>query len=365
MATKAELAARVEALEKRLRSLGRKLLRAEREAAAARGELAEAREQQTGTAEILRAISRSPADIAPVLEAVVQAAARFCGAPDVVLARIDGEILRCAAGAGPFAQEMARRAGGFDQVTMPVNRGSVAGRAVVEGRALHIRDLAAEPEDEYPVGRELQRRFGHRTMAAAPLLREGGPVGALVLFRSEVRPFSDHQIALLQTFADQAVIAIENVRLFAKLQERNRALSEALAREEATGATLSIVSRSQADPQPVFDAIARHAVTLCGGLDGFVIRYDGELMHLGSHHNLVPERVHYMERRFPQLPDRSSTAGIAILDRTTAHVADLQGSPQFAGTSAYQAGRGGLIAVPLLRDGQAIGAIGEIGRAHV
>jgi GAF domain-containing protein len=222
-------------------------------------DLTESLEQQTATAEILRAISSSPTDIRPVLETVVQAAARFCGAPDVAILRLDGDVLRGAASVGPFGRELASRAGGIQALELPVSTGSVSGRAILARRTVHVHDLAAEPEDELPVGRDLQRRFGHHTLVATPLLREGTPLGAIVLFRTEVLPFSDRQLELVKIFADQAVIAIENVRLFQELGARNTALTEALEQQTATSEILRVITSSPTEVQPVFETIVKKA----------------------------------------------------------------------------------------------------------
>jgi two-component system NtrC family sensor kinase len=143
----------------------------------------------------------------------------------------------------------------------------VAGRAVVDAQTVHVEDLA-NAEAEFPLGREIAVRFGHRTALAMPLLREGAPIGALFLRRRQVRCFSDEELALLQTFADQAVIAIENVRLFTELQASNRELTTALDTQTATSDILRVISRSQTDVQPVFDTIVRNAVQLCGATHG-------------------------------------------------------------------------------------------------
>src|SRR5262249_6619921 len=240
-------------------------------------DLAEALEQQTATADILRAISSSPTDLHPVLETVGHAAARFCDAPDVAILRMERGVLRMAAATGPFGDEMIRRAGSVEAVQFPISRASVTDRSVVERRTVHVHDLAAEPEDEYPVGRKLQRRFGHRTLLATPLLREGEPVGAMVMFRTEVNPFSEKQARLSQTFADQAVIAIENVRLFTELGERNRDLTEALDQQTATSEILRVISQSQTDLQPVFDTIVDNAIRLFRAWAVAAMRSDGQL----------------------------------------------------------------------------------------
>ena len=236
--------------------------------------LSEALEQQTATAEILRVISNSPTDIQPVLDAIAENAARVCNASDAVLFRMQGEMLRIAAQYGTIP------ARGFGEL-LQVNRAWVTGRAVLDRRTIHVEDLAAASETEFPEGREFQQRFGHRTTLATPLLREGVALGAILIRRLEVRPFTDKQIKLLETFADQAVIAIENVRLFTELQEKNRALteahaqvSEALDQQTATAEILRVISSSPTDVQPVFEAIAQSAVGLCKGFFGAVFRYE-------------------------------------------------------------------------------------------
>ena len=181
-------------------------------------ELSEALERQTATAEILRAISSSPTELEPVLETVAQNAARLCGGRDVAIVRVEGDHLRLVTRLGPFAATLP------DDLSIPADRGSVVGRAVVDRATVHIADLEAEPENEFPTGRALQRRFGHHTMLATPLLREGEPLGAIVVLRGEVRPFTEAQIGLLRTFADQAAIAIDNTRLFQALEDKSQQL---------------------------------------------------------------------------------------------------------------------------------------------
>jgi transcriptional regulator with GAF, ATPase, and Fis domain len=185
----------------------------------------EAQEQQTAISEILRAISSSPTDVQPVLDAVVKSAARFCGAEDAVIFQFDGDSLRVASHHGPVGQVAGFR--------VPVVRGTVAGRTVLERRAIHVADLQAEVE-EFPEGSALARRNGNRTTLCVPLLRESTAIGAIQLRRAEVNPFTGKQVGLLQTFADQAVIAIENVRLFNETKgrwssRRRRARSSALS----------------------------------------------------------------------------------------------------------------------------------------
>ena len=223
-------------------------------------DLSEALEQQTATAEILRVIASSPTDLQPVLDAVADSAARLCEAEQVVIMRVEGGFLKRAAAHGTWARGLDVE-GGYR-----MDRGSISGRAVLDRRTIHVGDLAAESETEYPHGRELQRRFGHRTMMANPLLRQGMAIGVILVFRLEVRPFADKQIALLETFADQAVIAIENARLFRELQDRVEEL-------QALGEVSRAVS-STLDLQTVLGTVVNHADQLSGTDGGVLYEYD-------------------------------------------------------------------------------------------
>jgi len=207
------------------------------------GALNEAFEQQTATSEILRVIASSPTDIQAVLDAVVSNAARLCGAYDVVLFRLIGNDLQLAAHHGP----LPATAGSL----LPVIRGTVGGRAVLERRSVQVADVQAEAE-QFPEASIRARASGLRTIAHVPLLSKGEPLGTIGLWRTDVDPFTPEEIALLQTFADQAVIAIENVRLFRELEARNRDLTTALDTQTATSDILRVISMSQTEVQPVF-----------------------------------------------------------------------------------------------------------------
>ena len=252
-------------------------------------ELSEALEQQVATSGILRAIAASPTDILPVLDAVAESTAQLCEAHDAAIFLRRGDVLALAAHHGPIS---------FDFGEWPIGRDWVTGRAVVDRRPVHVGDLL-EQEDEFPAGREMARRIGHRTTLAIPLLRENDAIGALLIRRLEVRPFSSKQVELLKTFADQAVIAIENVRLFDEVQARTRALTEALEQQTATSEILRVISTSPTEVQPVFETIVRSAVALCGSLFANVFRFDGELIHFVASHNVDPNYVALLRGQIP------------------------------------------------------------------
>jgi GAF domain-containing protein len=306
-------------------------------------ELREALERQTATSEILRAIASSPTDIQRVLDTVAENAARLCNANDALIRRIDGDVL-------PLVAQYGHTPGLSEADTMPLQRGSVLARSVIDRQTIHIHDLAAESEDEYPVGLGLARRFGYRTVLATPLMREGVPLGAIIIRRLEVRPFSDKQIALLETFADQAVIAIESVRLF-------RELTEALEQQTATSEILGVIARSPTDIQPVLDTVAERAACLCDATDAQILRVAGDFVRPVASYGSMPARS-----RADQAPiSRALVTTRCMVDRKTVHVHDLAAEVdgEFPESKPFQQrfGTRTVLCAPLLREGLPLGAI--------
>jgi GAF domain-containing protein len=319
-------------------------------------ETKEALEQQTATSEILRVISSSPTDVQPVFDTIAETAARLCDATDVAIFRVESDVLRVVVHNGPIPSASVGQ-------TRPLVRETPTGRAVLDRRTIHVADVQAEI-DEYPEGSVRARRLGYHTILAAPLLHVGEAIGAIVVRRTDVSPFTERQVDLLHTLADQAVIAIENVRLFTQLEARNSQLTEALDQQTATSEILRVISSSPTDVQPVFDAIARSALRLCHGDFCNVARYDGELLHLVGYAHASPEGVDVLKQMFPMRPTRTAFFGRTILEKDVVHILDVRVDAELARplTQALQSRSG--VGVPMLREGQPIGVIG-IGRYEV
>jgi GAF domain-containing protein len=302
-------------------------------------EIREGAEQQTATSEILRVIAGSPTDIRPVLDVVAESAARLCNATDAVISRVDGEFSRIVASYGSIP--LIWRVG----ETYTVSRGTPAGRAMLDRETIHVHDIAAEIETEFPQSRTLQQVSGARTILATPLLREGVTIGCIVVRRTEVRPFSEKQIALLKTFADQAVIAIENVRLFNELKE-------SLEQQTATSEILGVIASSLTDIQPVLDVVAENAARLCDATDAAIIRVEGESLKTVANYGSLSAASD------PPF-DRVSIPARAIIDRQTIHIHDLAAVPEdeLRARFARSLGVRTALATPLLREGIAIGSI--------
>jgi PAS domain S-box-containing protein len=318
-------------------------------------ELTEALEQQTATGEILRVISSSPTDAQPVFDTIAQSAARLCDGTVCQVFRFDGERLHFVAGHGhtPEAREATRRA-----FSIPPNRGSAAGRSILDAVVAHIPDIDADPD--FTLG-PVARLVTFRSIVAVPMIREGRPIGAIAVGRAQTGHFSDRQIEVLKTFADQAVIAIENVRLFTALEARNRDLTDALEQQTATGEVLRVISGSPTDVQPVFDAIVRSAVRLCDARFALVYRLDGDVIQFVAHHNLPAEAVAEFQRTFPQRLSESPTlVAQAIMRGEVVNVPDIAAQSRVSDAVralARSSGYRSVLAVPIMREGHALGAI--------
>ncbi len=304
-------------------------------------ELSESLEQQTATAEILRAISQSPTDVRPVLDVVAAAARRFCGASDAAIVLRDGEELVGAAHDGPLSAWVGER--------RPLDRASTTGRAIVDGRTVHTPDIDALDPVEFAAAIALAHRHKWRANIVAPMLREGVAIGCIALRKTEPGAFTPRQVELLETFAAQGVIAIENARLFSELRE-------ALEQQTATADVLRAISQSPTDVRPVLKVVAEAALRFCGASDVMIALREGNDLVTAAHDGALHAEI---GRR--RTIDRSNVSGRAIVDGTTIHVPDSAAlDPQeFAGTLEMSRERGwrAALAVPMLVEGAAAGTI--------
>lgn len=310
-------------------------------------ELAEALQQQVATGGILRVIASSPTDIAPVLKAVARSASELCGAYDAIVLLREGDDLVFSAHHGPIPVSLEK---------WPLNRHWTAGRAVIDRTPVHAHDLIAEAA-EFPDGHEMACRMGHRTTLSVPLLREGEAIGALVTRRTEVLPFTPKQIVLLQTFADQAVIAIENVRLFDEVQARTRELTEALNYQTATSDVLQVISRSAFDLQSVLDVLIASACQLCGAEHAFLFQRNGDVYRIAANFGFAAEFVEWMKAQQIS-PGRGTLVGRVALEGKIVHIPDATADPEYTWHEALEIGKmRTMLGVPLLRDRKPIGSL--------
>jgi two-component system, NtrC family, sensor kinase len=315
-------------------------------------ELKESLEQQTATSEILSVIASSPTDIQPVLDVIAESAARLCGAADAVINRVDGDIYQPVAGKyGPMPMPPMARA---------ITRGTPIGRAIVDRQTVHVRDVVEELRIEFPDTKPIQQVTGTRTILATPLLREGIAIGAIAIRRTVVDPFTEKQIKLLETFADQAVIAIENVRLFQELEARTKALARSVEELKALGEVGQAVS-STLELETVLTRIASHAVQLSGADGGAIYEYEESTQefHLRGSHQIEKELVEALHSSPIQLG--SGAVGQAATTRAPVEVTDILDERQYAATRfrplLRELGYRSLLAVPLLREDRIMGGL--------
>ena len=320
-------------------------------------ETKEALEHQTAISEVLEKISGSPTDVAPVLAAVAERAARLCeGEQATVLMLEDGNVLRprftYSSDKGPLPNP---------QTQVFLDRGYVTGRAALDGVAINVEDVAALTDTEYPAGKENQRKLGYRSFLAAPMMRKGRAIGVIAVWRRFVRRFSDKHVALVKTFADQAAIAIENVRLFNETKE-------ALEQQTATAEVLKTISRSTFDLDTVLQALLDNATRLSGATRALMLRPDaGGNYRPTVTFNMAPDDPLVVRmREQPIRPGRDSLNGRVLLERRPMHIPDVLADPEYGRQDLAAAGAfRTVLSVPMLRDGEAIGLIGLTKGAEV
>jgi GAF domain-containing protein len=328
-------------------------------------ELSEALEQQTATSEVLQVISSSPGELEPVFNAILENVTRICGAKFANLFLYDGNAFRIAAQLNPPAA-YAERWRKQPVLRVDDNPRNPLARLTVTPEIIHITDLMAEPSyiDRDPRFVALVEAAGARTHLNVPMLKDGKLVGSISVFRQEMQPFTARQIELVNNFAKQAVIAIENTRLLNELRQRTDDLSESLEQQTATSEVLRVISSSPTNAQPVFDAIAESAVRLCGGQFSFVVWFDGKVMDFASCYGLSDEGLKAFRSLLPMPATEGTASGRATLRRTVVEIPDVLADPAYgtqglAKTVTYRS----IVAVPLLHEGTPIGSI-AVARAN-
>ena len=318
-------------------------------------ELRESLQQQTATADVLKVISRSTFDLQTVLDTLVESAARLCDAYDAVLLLRKDESLVLGAHHGPIPA-------GF--IEHPLSRDWTAGRAVVDRKPVHVHDLMTA--EGFPEGRTMTLSLGdraHRTTLALPLLREGEAIGCITFRRIEARPFTDKQIELATTFADQAVIAIENVRLFDEVQARTRELTEALEQQTATSDVLQVISSSPGELKPVFETMLANAVRICGASFGNLWLREGEAFRVVAMHGAPTSHAEWLRREPVVLDHPHTPLGRMAKTKEVVHVDDLWAEQAYIDRNprminlVESSGARSLLAMPMLKEGELIGAI--------
>jgi GAF domain-containing protein len=279
-------------------------------------ELQDSLDRQTATSDVLGVISRSPNEVQPVLDTIVATAQRLCQAERAAVWRLEGETFRPVAHHG-LPEELLES---LYSVRLPMSRGSMLGRATLARRAVQVEDYTTDAE-LVGAAHAYNRAANVHTVLAVPLLLKGHPIGAITLGRTRVAPFDDEQVALVESFADQAVIAIENARLFEAEQASKRELTESLEQQTATAEVLKVISRSALDLQRVLDALVESAARLCDANDAAIYQVDGSSLRLVARQGQLPTLGPVGQLSFPL--ERGSIGACAVVDRRTIHVADI------------------------------------------
>ena len=319
-------------------------------------DLSESLQQQTATADVLKVISRSTFDLQVVLDTLVESAARLCEADMASINRQAGDAYRQVASYGYSPAFIAY----MDAHPLELGRGTVVGRTVLERATVQISDVINDTEYKFVEGAKVG---GIRTMLGVPLLREGAPIGVIVLSRRVVRPFTDKQVDLLKTFADQAVIAIENARLVNELRQRTADLTESLQQQTATSDVLRAISSSPGRLEPVFQIMLESAMRICEAKFGHLFMYDGEKFHAGALHNLPPGYADFWQHGPVRVGPTTGLAGV-VRTKQPIHIIDIKTDAAYADgdplrvVTVEHAGARTLLLVPMLKEHQVIGVIG-------
>ena len=307
----------------------------------------EALDQQRAIGEILRVIATSPSDVQPVLNSVAKHAARICEARFVDVFLLEGDTLRNAAWFGELARTLE----------MVLDRSNVTGRSIYDLKPVHVIDLQ-NAGDEFSAGRGYARKLGHRTTLAVPLIKEGRALGTILVRRTEVRPFEEKHIALLTTFADQAAIAIENVRLFEAEQQRTRELSKSLEQQTATSEVLKVISASPGELEPVFQVMLANATRICEANFGVMFYYRNGALLPAAQLNVPMAYSEFIQRRGSFQPAVGSTFEHLIRTKQVIHLTDAAADgPYFSNNAAKLGGARTYVAVPMLKESELVGAI--------
>ena len=313
-------------------------------------ELRESLQQQTATSEVLQVISSSPGELEPVFETMLENATRICEAKFGSLVLFEGNTYRRAA---LYNAPAAFVEGLTQNPILPLAASPALSRLAKVKHVIHLIDILAEYPDE-----PIAKLGGARTIVVVPMFKEGALIGAINIFRQEVRSFTDKQIALVTNFAAQAVIAIENTRLLNELRQRTSDLSESLEQQRATAEILGVISSLPADVQPVFDTIVRNFASLCGSVFGVIYTFDGELVHFAGAYGFSPEQLNGVRAKYPvRVDDRSVLSSRAILAKAPVHIQDVMSDPHYDREHASMTASRRLLAVPMLREGVPLGAI--------
>ncbi len=312
--------------------------------------------RQSASIDILKAISASPDDPQPVFDMIARHALELCASAVGGVAEFDGTLihLRALVGLDPETSNAV-----FCTWPRPLGPNSIYGRAILAGHPTQIRDITAE-ETVNAFNQELAHRFGYRSLLGVPLLRDGRAIGSIAMTRAAAGGFADDDVALIESFAEQAVIAISGAQALRELRARDEDNRRLIARQLASIDILKAISASPDDPQPVFDMITRHALELCDSAVGGIAEFDGTLIHLRSLIGLTPDTTQAVWRTWPRPPGPDTTHGRVVLAGASIHVPDITVDQTISANNQDLARRFGyraMLGVPLLRDGRVVGSI--------